>query len=50
MKNLLFFLILSGTNSFAIAEWIEVDTNKGIGLTVYANPATIVRSGDKVEM
>ena len=50
MKNLLLFLVLSVTSSSAIAEWTEVDTNKSIGLTVYANPATIVRSGNKVEM
>ena len=49
-NSLLLVLMLSVTSSSAIAEWIEVDTNKGIGLTVYANPATIVRSGNKVEM
>ena len=50
MKNLLLVLMLSVTSNSAIAEWTEVDTNKSIGLTVYANPATIVRSGNRVEM
>lgn len=50
MKKLLLLLILSVMSSNAIAEWIEVDTSNRIGLTAYADPATIIRSGNKVEM
>jgi len=50
MKKLLLALILSVTSSNVIAEWTEVDTSNSIGLTAYADPATINRSGNKVEM
>jgi len=50
MKKLLLVLMLSFMSSSAIAKWTEVDTSKRIGLTAYADPATIVRSKNKVEM
>tara|TARA_B100000686_G_scaffold201488_1_gene208402 strand:+ start:5650 stop:6048 length:399 start_codon:yes stop_codon:yes gene_type:complete len=51
MKKLLLVLVLFVISSHAIAGWNKVDTNNQIGLTVYAaDPSTIVKSGDKVEM
>lgn len=50
MKNLLPALILFVMNSNAIAEWIQIDTSNRVGLTAYADRATIIRSGNKVEM
>ena len=50
MKKLLLVLMLSVICRNAIAEWTEVDTSSRVGLTAYADPATISRSGNKVEM
>ncbi len=40
-------IFLCGT---AQAEWVEVDTSRRVGLTTYADPTTIRKSGNKVEM
>ncbi len=37
-------------SSSAMAEWVEVDTNYGDGLTAYADPVTIRKSGNIVNM
>ena len=50
MEKLLLALILSIMSSNAVAEWLEVDTSSRVGLTAYADPATISRSGSKAEM
>jgi len=50
MKKLLLILILAIVSSSAIAEWFEVDTRRRVGLTAYADPTTIRKSGNKVEM
>jgi len=45
MKKLLLTLLLAIVSSSAMAEWVEVDTNYGDGLTVYADPVTIRKFG-----
>lgn len=50
MKKLLLVVMLFVMSSNVIAGWTEVDTSNSIGLTAYADPATINRSGSKVEM
>ena len=50
MEKLLLTLILFVLSSNAAAEWLEVDTSSRIGLTAYADPATISISGNKAEM
>lgn len=50
VKKLVLVLVLSVVNSNVIAEWTEIDTSNRVGLTAYADPATIIRSGDKAEM
>tara|TARA_Y100001936_G_C16086569_1_gene682185 strand:- start:2367 stop:2762 length:396 start_codon:yes stop_codon:yes gene_type:complete len=50
MKNLLLVLVLFVISTHVIAEWDKVDTSNKIGLTAYADPSTIIKSGAKVEM
>ena len=50
MKKLLLILMLAVVSSSAMAEWVEADTNRRVGLTTYADPTTIRKSGNKVEM
>jgi len=50
MKKLLLTLMLAVVSSSAIAEWVEVDTSRRVGLTIYADPTTIRKFGNKVEM
>jgi len=49
MKKLLLILMLAVVSSSAMAEWVEVGVNDD-GATVYANPDTIRKSGNKVKM
>lgn len=49
-NKLVLILVLSVVNSIVAAEWTEIDTSNRVGLTAYADPATIIRSGDKAEM
>ena len=50
MEKFLLALILSIMSSNVVAEWLEVDTSSRVGLTAYADPATISKSGSKAEM
>jgi hypothetical protein len=50
MKKLLLTLMLAVVSSSAVAEWVEADTSRSIGLTAYTDPTTIRKSGNKVEM
>ena len=50
MKKLPLTLMLSIVSSSAMAEWVEVDTSRRVGLTTYADPTTILKSGNKEEM
>ncbi len=48
MKKLLLTLILAVVSSSAMAEWVKVSEDKLV--TVYADPTTIRKIGDKVKM
>ncbi len=50
MKKLLLTLMLAAVSTNAVAEWVEADTSRSIGLTAYTDPTTILKSGNKVEM
>jgi hypothetical protein len=50
MKKPLLILMLAVVSSSAVAEWVEVDTSRRVGLTAYADPTTIRKSDNKVEM
>ena len=50
MKKLLIILMLALASASAMAEWTPVAWNDEIGLTVYADFATIRKAGNKVKM
>lgn len=43
-------MMLAIVSSSTMAEWVEVDTSRRVGLTAYADLTTIRKSGNKVEM
>ncbi len=50
MHKAILMMQLTVLSSSAMAEWVEVDTNYGVGLTAYADPVTIRKSGNIVNM
>ncbi len=50
MKKLLLTLMLAVVSSSAMAEWVEVDTSRRVGLTTYADPTSIRKVGEIVKM
>jgi len=46
MKKLLLTLMLAVVSSSAIAEWIEVSSSDDLGITVYSDPAILIKSGN----
>jgi len=48
MRNILLVMLLTTANNSAIAEWIKVVSNETD--TVYADPASIIRTFYKVKM
>ena len=50
MKKLLLIFILVIVSNSAMAEWVELGTSQDETGTIYANPATIRKSGNKVKM
>ena len=52
MKKLLLTLMLAVVSSSAMAEWVEVGhaNQQGVYINVYADPATIRKSGNTVKM
>ena len=50
MKKLLLALTSILASSSVIAGWVAVDTNYDAGLTAYADPVTIRKSGNIVKM
>ena len=50
MHKVILMLLLAVVSSNAIAEWVEVDTSRRVGLTAYADPDTIRKTGNRVKM
>ena len=50
MHRAMLIMLLAAVSSSAAAEWIEVGTDDTGTIAIYADPATIRRSGDKVRM
>jgi len=50
MKKLLLTLMLAVVSSSAIAEWVKVGTSDDKTTTIYADPSTIRKSGNRVKM
>lgn len=50
MHKAMLIMLLTVVSSSAAAEWVEVGTDDTGTITIYADPATIRRSGDKVRM
>ena len=50
MHKAILIMLLALMSNSAVAEWVEVDTSRRVGLTTYADPNTIRKSGNKVEM
>ena len=50
MHKAILIILLTVVSSSAMAEWVEVDTSRRVGLTTYADPTTIRKFGNKVEM
>ena len=50
MYKTILMLLLAVVSNSAVAKWVEVDTSRRVGLTTYADPNTIRKSGNKVEM
>ncbi len=50
MYKVILMMLLTVMSSSAMAEWVEVDTNYGDGLTAYADPVTIRKLGNIVKI
>ena len=50
MRKTILMMLLAVVSSSAAAEWVGVVFNERVTVTVYADPATIRRSGDIVQM
>lgn len=50
MYRTIIMMLLAVVSSSAMAEWVEVDTSRRVGLTAYADLTTIRKFGNKVEM
>ncbi len=50
MKKLLLTLMLAVISSSAMAEWVKVGTSDDKTTTIYADPSTIRKSGNRVKM
>ena len=50
MKKLLLTLMLAIVSSSAMAEWVEIGTSDNYETIIYADPTTIRKSGNKVNM
>ena len=50
MHKAILMMQLTVLSSSAMAAWVEVDTNYGVGLSAYADPVTIRKSGNIVKM
>ncbi len=50
MKKLLLTLMLAVVSSSAMAEWVKVGTSDDKTTTIYADPSTIRKSGNRVKM
>jgi hypothetical protein len=50
MKKLLLTLMLTVASSSAMAVWVEVSSSDDLGITVYADPSSIRKADNKLEM
>jgi len=50
MKKLLLTLMLAVVSTSAMAEWVKVGTSDDKTTTIYADPSTIRKSGNRVKM
>jgi len=50
MKKLLLTLMLAVVSSSAMAEWVEIGEIEDVDITVYADPTTIRKTGNKVKI
>ena len=50
MKKLLLTLVLAVVSSGAMAEWVKVSSSEDLGITVYADPSSIRKADNKLEM
>ena len=50
MKKLLLTLILVVVSSNVMAEWVEISSSDDLGITVYADPSSIRKADNKLEM
>ena len=50
MRKVILMILLVVASSNAVAEWVKVTSISDSGLTVYADPTTISKSGDTVAM
>ena len=48
-SNIILILLLTIVSSHVAAEWINISTN-GDGSTIYADPTTMQKSGDRTKM
>lgn len=48
MRKIILSMLLSVVSSSALAEWVQVFRNEAV--TVYADPATILKMGDSAKM
>lgn len=50
MQKVMLMVVLAVASSNALAEWVRVTANADNGLTVYADPSSISKSGNTVTM
>jgi len=50
MHKAILMMILAVMSSSAMAEWVEISDNETIGVTVYVDPTTIRKKGNKVKL
>ncbi len=50
MHKTILMLLLAVVSSSAMAEWVVISDSDDLGITVYADPSSIRKSGNKVKM
>ena len=50
MRKTIFMMLLAVVSSSAVAEWVNVGESRAQTATIYVDPATIHKDGNKVEM
>ena len=50
MRKAILMMLLAVVSSGAMADWVQIDDNETVGITAYADPASIRQAGNRVKM